>query len=334
LGFDFVDVYIGGGTPTVLPEELLATVQLIRSLYSIKQLSVETNPNHLRDDIMDILQECGVNRLSVGIQSFADHLLQEMDRYHKYGSGEEIKARLIAARNRFHTLNADMIFNLPHQTIASLLKDIAILKEVQVDQVTFYPLMTSKAAQQAMTEQMGQVTFKRERAYYRTIVAGLAPDYQPSSAWCFSRQETMIDEYIVDHPEYVGIGSGAFGYLNGRTYANTFSIPQYIAAVTAGGLGINAQRQYTRYQQLQYDFMMGLFGLSLAKSELEKKYGRGFARMLWKELLAMKWLGAIKEDEQYYHLTDKGMYYWVVMMREFFIGVNNFRDQMRNQLMG
>ena len=122
---------------------------------------------------MDILQECGVNRLSVGIQSFADHLLQEMDRYHKYGSGEEIKARLIAARNRFHTLNADMIFNLPHQTIASLLKDIAILKEVQVDQVTFYPLMTSKAAQQAMTEQMGQVTFKRERAYYRTIVAGL-----------------------------------------------------------------------------------------------------------------------------------------------------------------
>ena len=68
----------------------------------------------------------------------------------------------------------------------------------------------------------------------------------------------------------VGIGSGAFGYLNGRTYANTFSIPQYIAAVTAGGLGINAQRQYTRYQQLQYDFMMGLFGLSLAKANWRK----------------------------------------------------------------
>lgn len=331
-GYDFCAVYVGGGTPTVIPEELGQTLDLIRSLYSIERISVETNPNHLRDDVLSLLESVGVNRLSVGVQSFDDRLLKEMARYEKYGSGAEIAARLEETQGLFDTLNADMIFNLPHQTVASLENDVRVLmQEVRVDQVTFYPLMPSAATREVMGRQMGRSSFSREKHLYQKILEVMPWDYRPSSAWCFSRTAAMIDEYIVDHPEYAGVGSGAFGYLNGMTYANTFSIDRYIDEIGAGRTAIAAQRRHSRYEQMQYEFVMGLFGLSLDGAALRAKYGRRFVWDLWKEFSAFRLLSAIKKEGERYHLTRRGMYYWVVMMREFFIGVNNFRDQMRSQ---
>jgi coproporphyrinogen III oxidase-like Fe-S oxidoreductase len=329
-GYDFSSVYVGGGTPTVMPEELGETLDLIRSLYSVKQISVETNPNHLKDDVLSVLKSVGVNRLSVGIQSFDDELLKEMERY-KYGSGSEIVERLQNTQGLFDTLNADMIFNLPHQTLASLENDLQILtNKVQMDQVTFYPLMPSSTTQEAMSRQMGNGNYRREKRFYKRILGAMEPDYRPSSAWCFSRNASLIDEYIVDHDEYVGAGSGSFSYLNGVTCSSTFAIDGYINDINEGKTAICALRRHNRYEQMQYKFLVGLFGLTMDKAALEARYGKRFSRDLWKEFLVFRLLGAIKEDGNQYRLTKKGMYYWVVMMREFFIGVNNFRDQMRS----
>jgi hypothetical protein len=103
-----------------LPEELCETLTLIRSLFSIEQICVESNPNHLVPETIRRLKEVGVNRLSVGVQSFDDALLREMRRYTPYGSGQEIVGWLKGAQGVFDTLNVDMIFNFPHQTTASL----------------------------------------------------------------------------------------------------------------------------------------------------------------------------------------------------------------------
>ena len=73
-------VYVGGGTPTVLPEELCETLALVRSLFPVRQVSIETNPNHLREDIFVALKQAGVNRVSVGVQSFDNRLLRAIDR--------------------------------------------------------------------------------------------------------------------------------------------------------------------------------------------------------------------------------------------------------------
>jgi len=74
---------------------------------------------------------------------------------------------------------------------------------------------------------------------------------------------------------------------------------------------------------------MQLFAGSLAKSAMRRKYGAGFTRLLRSELLLFKGLGALQETDEEYRLTRQGRYYWVMMMREFFIAVNNFRAQMR-----
>lgn len=239
-GFDFSSVYVGGGTPTILPQELFETLALIRSLFSVEQICVETNPNHLVPETIRSLKEAGVNRLSVGVQSFDDTLLREMQRYTPYGSGQQIVAWLKGAQGVFDTLNVDMIFNFPHQTTASLEQDIEILRdELRVDQVTFYPLMAAATTQKAMSKTIGKVTFRREQEFYKLILAGMQNEYRPTTGWCFSRGATsMLDEYIVEYDEYLGVGSGAFSYLDGVFYATTFSINGYIGYIGKGRVGI------------------------------------------------------------------------------------------------
>ena len=333
LGFDFKEVYVGGGTPTVIPEELGDTLHLIRSLFSVGDISVETNPDHLRPSVLKILKDAGVNRLSVGVQSFDDRLLKEMDRYTKYGSGVQIIERLKETRGIFDTLNADLLFNLPHQSLKSLINDIEIVaNDLQLDQVSYYPLMPAKSTARKMSMQMGAVTFTRERQYYYTIYDALSRTYQASSAWCFSRDAGMIDEYIIDYDQYVGVGSGSFGYLDGTMYANSFSISQYIDRVKKGFLGITKSKTFTRQEQLRYYLMTRLFGLSLSTHHAEKLFGPSFEQELHAELRALRCLGAIKDNGDRLILTNRGLYYWVMMMREFLMGVNNLRDEMRDNI--
>lgn len=329
-GLSCDEVYVGGGTPTVMPDELAETLALLRALFPIRRISVETNPNHLHEEVLRVLEEQGVNRLSVGIQSFDDGLLREMERYDAYGSGAQNRERLAAARGRFETLNVDMIFNLPHQTRASLEEDLRILTEdLAPDQVSYYPLMSAEATRQRMAKHMGQVSFDRERAFYRRIVEHLGRVYTPSSAWCFSHRAGMIDEYIVDHGEFAAAGSGSFSHLNGTLYANTFSINRYTALAGQGCSPAVARKPLARGDRLYHALLMGLFGLRLDKRRFRRTHGEGALTELRGEILALKCLGAIREDEGEILLTERGRYYWVVAMREFFIGVNNFRDQMR-----
>lgn len=326
LGFDFSSVYVGGGTPTVLPARVAELLEEIRRLFRIKEISLETNPNHLTDEIVGLLKDSGVNRLSVGVQSFDDGLLKQMERYHKYGSGSEIKDKLAKIMGTFDTLNVDMIFNFPTQTQSMLERDLAVIKEIGADQVTFYPLMVSDMTRKELAKRFGPVSYRQEKRFYECIARTLEDDYACGTAWCFSRKNSMIDEYIVDYDEYVGAGSGSFGYVNGACYANTFSVPDYLKAISQGRLPILAKKSFKTIEQIHYDFMMKLFGTSLDVSKAEKKFQGKFMKSLWKEIPVFRMLAALEHENGAIKLTRTGQYLWVIMMREFFTGVNNFRD--------
>jgi len=333
-GYRFGELYAGGGTPTVLPGELIRTIDLVRELHPVQGISAETNPSDLSDDILRDLQGAGVSRLSVGVQSFDDELLQEMQRFEKYGSGDQIRHRLQHAQGVFDTLNVDMIFNFPHQTEASLRRDLHILvDELNVDQVSFYPLMSANSTRKSMLRTVGSVDYARERNLYQIIVGQLLVNgYTRSSAWCFSRQPGMFDEYIVDNEEYVGLGSGAFSYLQGSLFASTFSINHYLRLVNAGNTGTVRRRDLTQRDQIRYYLLMRLFGGSLNLAAAEARFGGRFQRTLWPEIAALHTMGAIWESDGEMRLTENGHYLWVMMMREFFIGVNDLRADMRHNI--
>ena len=121
-GFPCASLYVGGGTPTVLLDELCATIDLARELFGDLEVSCETNPDHLTQPFADALAP-RVQRLSVGVQSFDDGLLRQMRRYDKYGSGEAVFDAVSGIAGRFPLLNVDLIFNFPSQTEAMLDRD-------------------------------------------------------------------------------------------------------------------------------------------------------------------------------------------------------------------
>jgi coproporphyrinogen III oxidase-like Fe-S oxidoreductase len=332
--YNFSGVYIGGGTPTILIDELEETIALIRATFPVREISVETNPNHLNPKYLDPLRRAGIDRLSVGVQSFDDGLLRAMDRYKKYGSGKEIAQRLKASKSLFPTLNADMIFNFPTQTEKSLESDLEIITDSGLDQVTFYPLMVSESTRSLVQKTLGSVDFRKEEHFYKKIAARLVPPYRFSSVWCFSRQDSMpdsipdsiIDEYIVNYSNYAGLGSGSIGYIDGICYANTFDIEEYIRLVNSGEIPVMASRKFGMKEQVRYEFLMSIFGMSLDLKVLRDRFGKDFDNHIWHIILPFYLAGALRYDSGKLYPTPRGRYLAVVMMREFFTAVNNFRD--------
>ncbi len=333
-GYRFEEVYIGGGTPTVLPDMLVDTVELIMSSHPVTAVSVETNPQDLNLEKLARLKASGVNRLSVGVQSFDDQLLKEMDRYENYGSGAQISEHLQQVAGTFDTLNVDMIFNFPHQDEKALSSDLRILTdEISVDQVSWYPLMVSDSTSRPIARRMGSIDHSRERAFYERIVAHmLGAGYQRSSAWCFSRKPGMFDEYIVEHEEYVGLGSGSFSYLDGAMYASTFSINHYLRRVHENRTGTVRQRGMTAHEQMRYFLLMQLFSGKMGLKAGEERFPGAFDKTMWRDLAGLRLIGAIRNEGDVICLTEYGYYLWVVLMREFFSGVNSFRDDMRHNI--
>jgi len=331
-GFVFDDLYVGGGTPTVAPGELLQTLDLANRLYPLKSISVETNPSDLRPALLAQLRDQGVQRLSVGVQSFDDQLLRSMGRYQKYGSSAQICEAVSNIKGMFKTLNVDMIFNLPGQDLGSLAHDLQTLLYLRPEQVSYYPLMMADSVRRRMRSQMGPLRKSDSRRMFDAIVDALATSYQRSTAWCFSSQGETIDEYIVERDEYLGLGSGAFSYIDGVIHATTFSINGYCQRITNGSSAITRSRRLSRREQMRHDFLMKLFGMRLDKDWIKRRWGNEFYLRLAMELVAMWSLGALTLGGDSLSLTRRGEYYWVIMMREFFNNVNVFRDEMRRQI--
>ena len=348
LGYDFDSVYIGGGTPTVMIDELCATIDQARDLFSVKEVSSETNPNHLVPEILEKL-EGRVQRLSVGVQSFDDGLLKQMDRYDKYGCADEIVERIQLATPYFTSMNADMIFNFPAQTEDMLIHDIERIVESGCTQTTFYPLMASPSVERSLARTVGKVDYDREQRFYEIIdellAGGDKPLFTHSSAWTYNRFDYdkgadandggMIDEYVVQYEEYPAIGSGGITYLGSSLYVNTFSLREYGEAIEAGRMSIMGRTDFNIHDRMRYRFLMQLFGLRLDKLQWERDFGMTVENGLPAEMAFMKLAGAFATDTpEELTLTPKGRYLVVAMMRQFFIGVNNLRDQARAALPG
>jgi len=328
-GFRFSSAYFGGGTPTTEPEELVATIDLVRELFGVRDISVETNPRDLRPEILEPLRAAGVSRLSVGVQSFDDRLLRGMQRFGTYGGGEEARAHLSRAAGLFPTLNVDLIFNLPQQDLESLERDLEIFRGTGANQVSFYPLMTAPGAAKKMAASTGLPDRRRLRRFYQTILGRLTPEFSPTSAWCFTRQGKSSDEYIVQADYYVGLGSGAFSYLDGTLYSTTFNLDTYEKRIAEGLTGITVKNRLSVGDQLRYSLLVKMFGLRLDREWALKRFGRRFFRRLWGELRTLEWLGAARRDERGWQLTERGMYWLMLMMCAFFESVAEYREAMR-----
>lgn len=345
-GYDFESVYVGGGTPTVDIDELCETIDLARDLFHVKEVNSETNPNHLIPEYLDKLKG-RIQRLSVGVQSFDDRLLRQMDRYEKYGSGEEIFERIGQAAPYFESLNVDMIFNFPTQTEDILISDCEKIALCGCHQTTFSPLYQSHATTRKMEQVLGKMDYDKERRFYHILdeilAGGENPFFERRTLWTFNRldenherkQHLEVDEYAVSYEECVGIGSGSITHLGDNLFVNTFNLEEYGELVRAGATPLLGKTDLPRRDLMRYKFLLQLYSLRFDKHEFERDFGVSVERGLPVEMAFMRANGAFATDNaDELTLTPAGRYLTVVLYRQYLAGLNNLREQARAKLPG
>ena len=324
-GFTFSSVYFGGGTPTILMDELGCFADHLRKVLPVREISLETTPRELTDSTIARLQEIGVNRLSVGVQSFEDPVLKTMGRIN--GPADEVKKRLLAAQGKFDTVNVDFVFNFPSQTIEQFKSDVKAFKDMGMDQATFYPLMASPHKRDAMERKFNRVDNSRERQFYDIILKELYHGgYTASTAWCYSRGDRMIDEYIIEYDDYVGIGAGSVSIVGDHFYVNSFSLDRYHEFIQSERLPVVSWRELSGPESRRYYLLTKIFGMALSTSGFRKRFGGSLLQKMPVELAFMKAAGIVRSDGDLLRVTEKGMYPVSVMMRDFFASLNTLRE--------
>lgn len=335
MGYDFTSMYIGGGTTTILEDELIKTLELARTLFpNMKDVSCETDPAQIASPTFKDFKGL-VDRMSIGVQSFDDDILKMTDRYEKFGSGAEIFERIMQAQELFPICNVDMIFGFRGQTEKILTRDIELLTQLNPRQITTYPLMVTsqtKASVRSSIAASGSDLAKQ----YRIILDTLGTQYNQLTSWTFGRTHNEgFDEYVVDHDEYFGIGSGAFSFLGNSLYVNTFSLRRYNERINSGKTGVERRRTYDKHAVLQYRLLLGLFSARLSRKYFREVHGVNLDRALMKEMLGLRLAGAIKDDpndSDRLIVTETGKFLGLVMMKAFYSGMDNVRAALRKPL--
>ena len=170
LGYDFHSMYVGGGTTTIIEEELIKTLEHARKLFpSIKEISCETDPQIITTPQFRNLKGL-VDRMSIGVQSFNDDLLKLSERYEKFGSGEQIFERLQYAQELFPTCNIDMMFGFRGHNNAIVEATIPVPIKAKGGQTVDIRICVVNGANQGLEEVLHRVRLDKNRYHFIEVM--------------------------------------------------------------------------------------------------------------------------------------------------------------------
>ncbi|EAH9148228.1 coproporphyrinogen III oxidase family protein, partial [Campylobacter upsaliensis] len=310
-------------------EELLRTLELCKKLFDIKEISCESDPNHIDPKKLTMFKGL-IDRLSCGIQSFDDETLKKVARYHKFGSSEVLQEKIAKALGILPIFSIDLIFNLPTQSKEQLLNDLNIAKKLSPQQITTYPLMKSNLTKDNIAKSLG-VSFKDNEFEFYQIICEFFKDYTQNNAWSFSLEKNKLnDEYVSSHHEYLGVGSGAFSFLDGELLINAFNLNTYTTLIKEKQNANIAKAHFDPKERLKYVFLTEIFSGSLELTHFNRTLKCDLEKELFIELKALKMCGAIKKEGDILKSCEFGKYLFMVLMKDFYAGMDLVRAVFRD----
>lgn len=226
----FNTIYVGGGTPSSLSSALLLALlkSLKPHLKRNAEFTIEVNVETLTKEKIKIMKMCGVNRVSIGIQSFNDEILSDLNRKH---NTRQIKYWIHEFQKEGITnINGDLIYGLPHQSKKDLKHDLSEILKLNLTHISTYALTISKHTE-FYNRHLQTISEDKSREYYDLI-------YKTLTRNGFERYEVsnfVNDKHYSKHNlnywhanEYVAFGLGAHGYENNVRYQYTMNIKDYI----------------------------------------------------------------------------------------------------------
>ena len=264
-------LYIGGGTPSALDIKDLRYLLEICKIFKLSsnyEFTFECNVNDINDELLSILIEYGVNRLSIGIESFDKNKLEFMGRRHDVKEVEE-KIKLVRSHG-FGNINLDLIYGIPKESVGTLKKDLKEIIKLNPEHISTYSLIIEDNTVIGNTK-MVPIDEDLDYEMYQTIIKILKKNgyvhYEVSN---FSKPgfESRHNTNYWKNREYYGFGVGAHGYIGNVRYENTRSIVNYIKGHT-----VLNQEVLSKKDTMDNEIMLGfrlLKGLNL--QEFYDKY--------------------------------------------------------------
>ena len=257
-------IYIGGGTPSTLQvEDLRAIIEAIRreARGERQEITLEANPGDITEEKVRAWREMGINRLSIGIQSFHDELLQLIGRRH---NAEQARRAVATAQAvGFDNISIDLMYALPSQTMEMWKKDVAEALKLGVQHISTYGLIYEEGT--ALTTLLDHgvveaVDEDTEMQMYDYIVAELTAHgyihYEVSNFALPNRESQHNSSYWNDTP-YIGLGAGAHSYDGQCRSWNISDLDSYIEQANAHQLQPETER-LTDEQRHTERVMLGL----------------------------------------------------------------------------
>lgn len=257
-------MYVGGGTPTALNiEQLNKLLTAINRIFTIEgEFSFEANPDELTFEKVKLLKAFGVNRISMGVQTFKPELLEILGRTHKT---EDIYDAVRNARDvGIESISLDLMYHLPQQTLEDFEKSLNLAMEMDIDHISSYGLILEPKTQFYNMYRKGHLKLPNEdlgAEMYQTLMHKI----EDSRFHQYEISNFAIDGHESEHnkvywlnEEYYGFGAGASGYTNGVRYTNVNPVNHYIKAITNQEDPILTETRPTTNEQMEEEMFLGL----------------------------------------------------------------------------
>ena len=228
-------IYFGGGTPSSISfsyiEEIL---EIIREKFILKknvEITIECNPNSTDREKLRRYKEIGINRLSIGVQSFDDKILKEMGRLHN--SSQAIEVIKLAKKIGFKNISVDLMVGFKGQTERALLQDISTLSDLKIPHVSIYMLQIEEGASLYKRIREGKTSVLNDDECERIFEKGVeflkSKGYQRYEISNFAKKgrESKHNRNYWLNGEYIGFGLGAHSFIGGKRIANPVTFEKY-----------------------------------------------------------------------------------------------------------
>lgn len=278
---ELISIYFGGGTPSLMePEYLSGVIKTVKENFIVRddaEITMETNPGTVSLQKMKMSRDIGINRISIGIQSFDNKDLKFLTRIHN--SETAIKTVNDAAQAGFENISLDLIFNLPGQTKKKWIKNLEQAIKLPIKHISAYSLILERGTILNKMVLDGKVKIADEdydAELYQTTIDFLTSkgfDHYEVSNFAKPGFECVHNNAYWHYTDYFGFGTSAHSFINGERWWNFSSLKMYIDKIENSGNAVAGSELISSEKAIDEFVMLELRSSGLNLNKFENRFG-------------------------------------------------------------
>lgn len=317
-------IYIGGGTPSSIKPELIK--RILNEIYNyteinnIKEITIEVNPGTATKNNLQLYKNCGINRLSIGLQSTNNDILNEIGRIHNFN--QFLDTYKWAREAEFKNINVDLMIGIPNQTLDDVKTSLEKVVSLKPEHISVYSLIVEDETPMKKLIESGKLKLpdeEDERNQYKYTKNFLELNgYKHYEISNFAKPgfESKHNLNCWEQKQYIGLGVAAHSYINGVRYSNTISLEEYL---NKDSKDIKEIHETQTIDDMKKEYM--LLGLrkidGVQISKFEEKFGENPIYLFKNELKKLIQEGLLIIDLDNIKLTEKGLDLANIVWEEF-----------------